>query len=165
MNAAKREVFEIWVGAGIAVGLIVFVSLILGPARFEDGRYDVTAQFSSADGLSVGGLVRAAGVPVGEIKELHLDENFRAVAVLRIDDSVELDAEASASIVTDGLFGAKFIQLDVGASDLRIRDGGQIAFTEDSLILDDLLELIISQAKKAKQARREAGGAATEDRP
>jgi phospholipid/cholesterol/gamma-HCH transport system substrate-binding protein len=159
MNAAKREIFETWIGAAIIAGLVAVVLLVFGPTRFGDGTYSVTARFSRADGLSVGSIVQAAGVPVGKIEELRLDENFRAIAVLRIDDSVELDSDATAAILTDGLFGQKFIQLDIGGGDTVIGDGQEIAYTEDSLVLDDLLELIIS---RAKQARKGTGDAATE---
>lgn len=140
-------------------GLVVIVLLVFGPNRFSDGTYSVTARFSRADGLSTGSIVQAAGVPVGKIEELRLDENFRATAVLRIDGGVELDSDATASILTDGLFGQKFILLDIGAGDSIIGDGQEISFTEDSLVLDDLLELIIS---RAKQARTGTGGTATE---
>ena len=162
MNAAKREIFEIWIGVGIVTVLVLFMVLVFGPSGFSDGNYSITARFSRADGLSTGGMVRAAGVPVGQIEELRLDENFRAVVVLRIDDGVVLDSEATASIVTDGLFGQKFIQLDIGGSDAVIGEGEEIIFTEDSLVLEDLLELIIS---RAKQLRRAAAGAKTENQP
>lgn len=162
MNAAKREVFEIWIGAAMIAGLVAIVMLVFGPNRFSDGTYVVTARFSRADGLAAGGIVQAAGVPVGKIEELRLDKNYRAIAVLRIDDSVELDSDATAAILTDGLFGQKFIQLDIGGGEAVIGDGQEISFTEDSLVLDDLLELIIS---RAKQARAGTGGAATESRP
>ena len=150
MNAAKREILETWIGAAMSAGLIFVIVLVFGPFRFGDNSYEVIARFSRADGLAVGSMVRAAGVPVGQIEELRLDENFRAVAVLRIDKGVELDTEATASIVTDGLFGQKFIQLDGGGSDAVIGNGQEIAFTEDSLVLEDLLELIISRAKQAR---------------
>ena len=162
MNAAKRELFETWIGAAIIAGLVVVILLVFGPTRFSDGTYSVTARFSRADGLSTGGIVQAAGVPVGKIEELRLDKDFRAIAVLRIDSNVELDSDATAAIVTDGLFGQKFIQLDIGGGESVIGDGQEIAFTEDSLILDDLIELIIS---RAKQARSSTGGAATESKP
>lgn len=162
MNAAKRELYEIWIGAAMFAALVIVVTLVFGPDRFGDGNYEVIARFSRADGIAAGSSVQAAGVPVGEIKELRLDENFRAVAVLRIDDSVELDSDTTASIVTDGLFGDKFVQLDVGAGEATIGDGQEIAFTEDSLVLDDLLELIIS---RAKEARSRPDGAATESKP
>ncbi len=162
MNAAKREIYETWIGAGIVAILVLIVVLVFGPGSLRDGSYQILARFSQADGLSTGGMVRAAGVPVGQITELRLDENFRAIVVLDIDNDVVLDAEATASIVTDGLFGQKFIQLDIGGSDAVIGEGQEIAFTEDSLVLEDLLELIISQAK---QARRKAADAPTESQP
>jgi phospholipid/cholesterol/gamma-HCH transport system substrate-binding protein len=160
MNAAKREIFETWIGAAMIVGLVAIVFLIFGPNRFNDSTYEITARFSRADGLSTGSIVRAAGVPVGKVEELRLDKNFRATAVLSIDKGVELDSDATASIVTDGLFGQKFIQLDIGAGEAIIGAGQEIAFTEDSLVLDDLLGLIIS---RAKQSRTKSGGAATEN--
>jgi len=162
MNAAKRELFESWIGAAMIAGLVVIVLLVFGPNRFSDGTYEITARFSRADGLSAGSIVQAAGVPVGKVEELRLDDNFRAIAVLRIDKGVELDSDATASIVTDGLFGEKFILLDIGAGEAILGDGQEISFTEDSLVLDDLLELIIS---RAKQARTGTGGAATESQP
>jgi phospholipid/cholesterol/gamma-HCH transport system substrate-binding protein len=162
MNAAKREIYEIWIGAGIVTVLVLIVVLVFGANGLSDGSYQISARFSRADGLSTGGMVRAAGVPVGQIEELHLGEDFRALVVLRIDDGVVLDTEATASIVTDGLFGQKFIQLDIGGSDEVIGEGQEITFTEDSLVLEDLLELIIS---RAKQVRRKSHDAATENQP
>lgn len=162
MNAAKREIFEIWIGAGIVTVLVLFMVFVFGPNRLSDGSYNITARFSRADGLSAGGMVRAAGVPVGQIEQLRLDGDFRAVVELRIDDGVVLDSDATASIVTDGLFGQKFIQLDIGGSDAIIGAGQEITFTEDSLVLEDLLELIIS---RAKQVRGGTGGTTTESQP
>ena len=156
MNAAKRELYEIWIGAAIATGLVVVVLLVFGPTRFADGSYGVNARFNRADGLAVGGIVRAAGVPVGQIEEIRLDDNLRALVTLRIEDRVVLDSDASASIVTDGLFGSKFVQLDVGAGETNIGEGQEIAFTEDSLVLDDLLALIISRAKQARARNGDA---------
>ena len=83
----------------------LWVALVFGQSGFSDGTYEIKARFSRADGLSTGSTVRAAGVPVGQIEELRLDNNFRAVTVLRIDNGVVLDTDATASIVTDGLFG------------------------------------------------------------
>ncbi|NNE83297.1 MAG: MCE family protein [Alphaproteobacteria bacterium] len=162
MNAAKRDIYETWIGAGIVMVLVSIVVLVFGANGLGDGSYQISARFSRADGLSTGGMVRAAGVPVGQIEELRLDEDFRAIVVLRIDDGVILDTDATASIVTDGLFGQKFIQLDIGGSDDLIGEGQEITFTEDSLVLEDLLELIIS---RAKQVRRKSDDAATEKQP
>ena len=158
MNAAKRQRFEIWIGAAICTTLVLVLVLVFGPTRLNIGSYEIIARFNQADGIAPGSPVHAAGVPVGQVETLRLDESFRAVAVLRIDRGVVLDSDATASIVTDGLFGDKFVQLDIGGSDAVIGDGQEVSFTEDSLVLDDLLELII---RRARQARRSG----TEERP
>ncbi len=163
MNAAKREVIEIWIGAAITVALIAIVSLVFSSAGSGAGSYEITARFNRADGVRAGSLVRAAGVDVGQIQELSLDEDLRAIAVLRINSDVVLDTDTTASIVTDGLFGDKFVRLEVGAGDAVIGNGQEIAFTQDSLVLDDLLELIINRARQAQ--RRRASGTATESQP
>lgn len=152
MRAAKREALEIWIGTAVAAIMVVVVALVFSPLRIDDDTYRLTARFNRADGLSPGSMVQAAGIPVGKIDRLDLDQNYRAVAVLRIDRGVALDAESTAAIVTDGLFGDKFVQLDIGGSDTMLGDGDEIAFTEDSLILDDLLELIVSRAKSNRPA-------------
>ena len=162
MNAAKRAIFEPWIGAGIITGLVVIVLLIFAPGGFAKDSYEITARFNRADGIKVGDTVWAAGVPVGRIEELRLDENFRVVVLLRIDNDVVLDTDATASIITDGLFGEKFIQLDIGGGDAVIGAGKEISYTESSLVLEDLLELIIS---RAKQVRRRASDTATESQP
>ena len=72
---------------------------------------------------------------------------------MRINTDVELDSDATAAIVTDGIFGGKLIQVDIGGGEEMIEDGGAISFTEDALVLDDLLSLIISQAHAKRSAR------------
>lgn len=157
MTAAKRELLEIWVGAAIMLAIVAVLAAVFGPSPIDGGTYEVSARFSRADGLRVGSIVRAAGVPVGKVRELRLDNHFRAVADMQIDKNVELDTEATAAIVTDGLFGKKFVQLDIGGGDKMIGNGGEIAYTEGALILDDLLELIVSRARQAKGKDDEPG--------
>jgi len=44
------------------------------------------------------------------------------------------------------------VQVDIGGGDQMISDGGRISYTEDAIVIDDLLGLIISQAKSAREA-------------
>ncbi|MBT5945549.1 MAG: hypothetical protein HOG93_13115, partial [Rhodospirillaceae bacterium] len=56
------------------------------------------------------------------------------------------------AIVTDGIFGGKLVRVDIGGADRIIGDGGRISYTEDAVVLDDLLGLIVSRAKSAREA-------------
>ena len=147
-RATRREAIQIGAGAGLLIVLFLFIGWVFSGAEVaRDDRYEVVARFTRADGLSVGSPVQAAGVPVGVVSALRLDADFRAVAVLSIDKAVELDTDASAAIVTDGLFGSKFVSLDIGAGDDFIAPGGEIAFTQEAMVIEDLFRLIVARGR------------------
>lgn len=149
-SVSRRRTRDILVGMAVSAVVVAVLAVVFSPAALLDDSYEVTATFDKADGLNVGAPVRAAGIPVGEVVSLELDDRFRVRTRLRIDAATELDTEASAAIVTDGLFGAKLVQVDIGGGAGTIGDGGEIVWTADSLVLDDLLDLIIRQARAAR---------------
>ena len=152
-KSSQRELRDVTVGLGVVILVVCILVVVFGPARTSDGStMDVSAVFGRADGLHVGNPVHAAGVQIGQVANLELVQQFRVRATLRIDTAVELDTDATAAIITDGIFGGKIVQVDIGGGDQMIRDGGRISFTEDAIVLDDLLGLIISQAKSAREA-------------
>lgn len=152
MTQARREAWETAVGGIVAIVLLAVTSWVFSRDNLGSaGTYELTARFGKVDGLDVGSEIRAAGMPVGEVVGLRLDTEQRAVVVLRIDDSVEFDLDATASVVTDGLFGPKFVRIDIGGADGLIAPGGEIAFTEEAVIVEDLLQLIIERGRARQQ--------------
>ncbi len=148
MTAQRQAVVEFLTGGLLMLVLVGFVAFVFSGAKLaNDGHYDLIARFTRVDGLAVGSEVRAAGVPVGSVSALSLDENNQAIAVLRVSDIVQVDTDASAAIATDGLFGAKFVRLDIGGGDDMIAAGGEIVFTQEAMIVEDLLELIIGRGR------------------
>jgi phospholipid/cholesterol/gamma-HCH transport system substrate-binding protein len=89
-------------------------------------------------------------VVVGKIADQRLDEKFRAVLTLRLSPAVKLPADSSAAIQTDGLLGDKYVALQPGGDETDLKPGSEIAFTQDSLAVADLLEMIIDQAESAR---------------
>lgn len=55
-------------------------------------------------------------------------------------------------IETDGLFGQKYVELRPGGSDRNLKNGARISFTQDAVILEDLVALIVQRAKAAQAA-------------
>lgn len=157
VTGQRREIIEVATGSLVVAALAAFLitSYTSSGSRELDG-YDVLARYrSGVDGVSIGTDVRAAGIPVGKVADLYLDEDGRGVLVLHLVDWLELDTETSASIETDSLFGQKFVELEVGGGDDLIKPGGEIIYTESSMILDDLLDLIIQRARGRQ--REDAG--------
>jgi phospholipid/cholesterol/gamma-HCH transport system substrate-binding protein len=117
----------------------------------------IYAAFNRVDGLAVGDEVQLAGVPIGRVVAMTLQPNFRARLTLLVDDSVPVPADTSAAIHTDGLFGRKYVVLEPGGDEQLLSDGDAITFTQDSLIVGELLDLIIAEGR-AQRAPGEAFG-------
>ncbi|MEK9796793.1 MAG: MlaD family protein [Alphaproteobacteria bacterium] len=160
---ARAEVREVSVGLAVVAVLIAVLAVVFGPGSIAGAStYKVDATFGQSDGLSVGSPVRAAGVTVGNVAALALVDGFRVRVTLEIQSDVVLDTDASAAIVTDGIFGSKLVRIDIGGGEKNIPDGGVIAYTEDAVVIDDLLGLIISQARSKRAAEEAKEAEATE---
>ena len=136
--------------------IVVLVAAILfglvyakedGPRRGADAGYLLSARFNRADGIGLGSDVRLSGVSVGKVVEQRLAPDFRAILTVRIAANIKLTADTAAAIQTDGLLGAKYIELKPGGDDAVLTPGQEIAYTQDSMVLEDLVDMIIQQAK------------------
>ncbi len=152
---------EIIVGGAAMAGLFLLFALSSGGGKVSadgGGDYSVLATFNRIDGLFEGDDVRMGGVRIGTVVGLSLDENFRAVVNLRISDDVKLPTDTSAAIHTDGLFGNKYIVLEPGGEETFLQPGEAIIFTQDAMIVGELLELIINQGKARKKEQQQKTG-------
>jgi phospholipid/cholesterol/gamma-HCH transport system substrate-binding protein len=143
-----RDGREILVGMAAFVTLVFALGLSYGAGRLKPaGGYALTATFNRVDGLSVGDDVRLSGMKVGGVERQLLDDNYRALVTFRITSDVKLPTDTAAAIHTDGLFGTKFVILDPGGEDATLEPGGNISFTQDAVLVDELLELVIAEGK------------------
>ena len=137
----SRSLVETLLGAvvlAVAIGFVVFAYTRSGVATVSG--YEVSAAFNRVDGISNGSDVRIGGIKVGTVIERTLDpETFRAVLRMSIDETVVLPTDSSAAVMSDGLLGGKFIDLQPGAEEILIKDGGRIAYTQSSLLLEELI--------------------------
>jgi phospholipid/cholesterol/gamma-HCH transport system substrate-binding protein len=105
-----------------------------GPSGFR-----LIATFDEIGDLKPHAAVVVAGVKIGEVVSIELDEFLRANCVLDIDPALELDVETSASIKTAGLLGEKFVALEPGSSDDMLEAGGEISRTESAISIESLI--------------------------
>jgi phospholipid/cholesterol/gamma-HCH transport system substrate-binding protein len=147
------EIREILVGS-IALVVLVAVAVVsfMRSEIADGGTYDIKASFARIDGLVAGNEVRMGGIKIGTVAGEELTETFRAALTLRLASSVKLPRDTSAAIHTDGLFGSKYIELEPGGDMESIQPGGSITMTQDSVVVEDLLDLIIGEAKSKRAA-------------
>lgn len=150
----NREIKEIAVGAVALLALALLLIIVYGGADKEAraglANYRILATFNRVDGLSVGDEVLVSGIQVGRVQSMELDADFRARVTLLIERGVGLPIDSAAAIHTDGLFGSKFVVLDPGGDETMLEDGGFIEFSQDSVVVTDLLDLIISEGKAVR---------------
>jgi phospholipid/cholesterol/gamma-HCH transport system substrate-binding protein len=136
---------ETGVGIFLVVGLIClgFLSVKLGEVNlFGTRSYTVKARFANISGLKEGATVEIAGVQVGKVAKIDL-EDYEAVVEMEIAPDVKLQEDSIASIRTQGIIGDKFIKIKVGGSDDYIEDGGEITETESAIELEELVSKYI----------------------
>ncbi len=129
-----------------AVGLIMLVALaaigIKASFGAYDGGYRIHGTFAAAgQGLLAGSDVDVRGVNVGEVASIRLVDT-KAQITLRIDDGVQIPADAQAVIRPKTLFGEKFVDIVPGPTELDgpyLSDGGEITKTLGGFELEQVL--------------------------
>ncbi|MFN8626485.1 MAG: outer membrane lipid asymmetry maintenance protein MlaD [Candidatus Binatia bacterium] len=137
-SAVRDFVVGLFVLAGL--GAIAYLSMSVGNLSFRRaGSMVLFADFDETGGLKARAPVVISGVKVGQVDSITLDKDYRARAKLALDDSLKLPIDTSASIVTAGVLGDRYISLQLGGDDKELKSGDEIRFTESAVLLERLL--------------------------
>jgi len=142
MYGKKTEIsVGLFMMAGIAC--LVYLSVRLGSVDlFGSDTYMVSAKFGSIEGLEVAASVEIAGVPVGKVKKITLEEN-EALVEMEIKKGTRISDDTIASIRTKGIIGDKFIKLSPGGSEDLLGDKGALMDTESAISMEELVSKYI----------------------
>lgn len=138
----NNRTIEFLVGCFVLVGLgaVLYLALQVGSARFfGDDSYLLDARFSSASGVNPGSRIEIAGVRVGTVKDVVLNEDFFAIVTLELPQTLVLDDDTIASVKTAGLIGDRYIDLSPGGSGFPLEPGDVIVDTESALDIESLI--------------------------
>jgi phospholipid/cholesterol/gamma-HCH transport system substrate-binding protein len=132
---------ELAVGLFVLAGILCLGYLSVKLARMEvlggDG-YQIYAIFSNTGGLKEGASVAIAGVEVGRVKAITI-EDYEAKVALTLKKGLEIQEDAIASVKTKGLIGEKYVQITPGGSEEIIQPGGSILETEPAMDIEQLI--------------------------
>lgn len=138
----NNRTIEFLVGCFVLVGLlaVLYLAIQVGGARFfGSDSYELQARFSSASGVNPGSRIEIAGVPVGTVKDISLNDTYYAIATLELPNHIQLDDDTIASVKTAGLIGDRFIELSPGGSGFALEPGDMIVDTESALDIENLI--------------------------
>lgn len=150
-NFTKEELKNFFIGLTvIAVCLLLSVVYKIQKNAWEgqdDSDYTLYATFNRTDGLVIGDKVRMAGIDVGRVIDSKLDDNFRATLSFNIDSDVKIPDDSSVSIVSSGIMGSKYVEIDPGGSEDFFAPDDEFVYTQDAMVLEELIERVISIGK------------------
>ncbi len=114
---------------------------VFGQLRFEKAK-EYRAHFANVTGLEVNDFVRIAGVEVGKVKTIGVNDDGTLTVDFTADDSVVLTEGSRAVIRFDDLIGGRYLALTEGAGGTGRLEAGDtipLAQTEPALDLDALI--------------------------
>ena len=145
MNMVK---LEIMVGTFMIIGMLClgYISIKLGKMELGGGDYyTISAGFDSVSGLKPGARVEVAGVEVGKVDRITLDDKSgdQALTFLKIKNGIKITDDVIASVRTSGIIGDKFIKLKPGGSDRMLKNNDKIRETESAIDIEELVSKFI----------------------
>jgi phospholipid/cholesterol/gamma-HCH transport system substrate-binding protein len=132
----RLGVFTAVCAVGTFALIMVFAQLRFTPASTYN------AKFANVSGLAKGQFVRVAGVEVGKVGRIVVNDDNTATVEFTADDSVPMTEGTRALIRYDNLVGDRYLELQEGAGGVRrLRPGDTIPVqrTEPALDLDALI--------------------------
>lgn len=136
-----KTALETIVGALVILVAVVFLSYAYSGSNIREiDGYDLKARFANVDGIGMGSEVRVGGIKVGQVAELEIDpKTYEAVLTLQLRDDVKLPEDSTAAVVSAGLLGSKYIDLQPGGMEDNLGAGDEISFTQSSVNFESLL--------------------------
>ncbi len=119
------------VGVVITLGLLVLLVAVFfagGIEKIFSQKVDLKVQFQDVRGLRIGAPVWIFGTEVGSVRKIDLDRLSGALVTISLQKSVQgfIKKDARASIMTMGLLGDKYIELNIGSPKAESLERGEV---------------------------------------
>ncbi|HUA69326.1 MAG TPA: MlaD family protein [Candidatus Saccharimonadales bacterium] len=113
----------------VAIAAVVVIETLNGWQFYQHG-YRLSALFDTVQDLKVGDSVKMAGVEIGRVEKIAL-ENNKVRVTMRLNGDAVVKTDSLAAIKFTGLMGQNFVSIDFGTPDApRATDGTVLATVE-----------------------------------
>jgi phospholipid/cholesterol/gamma-HCH transport system substrate-binding protein len=113
-----KNTLETRLGIFVALAVIAAVLILETIGGVESLRrgYHLNAEFNTVQELKVGDRVKMAGVEVGRVEKITLDEtNNKVLVMMKLHQKVIVRTDSTATVKFTGLLGQNFIAVDFGS--------------------------------------------------
>lgn len=149
----QRSKYDFWVGLFVIIGILAIVFLALKVGNLANLSFEKTyvfeAQFSNIGSVTSGSPVKSAGITVGKVRSVWLDNTTQqAIATIEIESKHEFTQDSSLKIVTSGLLGDEFIAIASGIEPVSLEEASKnkdflLTRTQPSVSIADTLASIM----------------------
>jgi phospholipid/cholesterol/gamma-HCH transport system substrate-binding protein len=158
MNRSPTRDFIVGLFVLVGLGAIAYLSVSIGGFSLRGpGGLRLYAQFDEIGGLKVRAPVVIAGVKVGQVESIRLAKDYRARVDMALESGLKLPIDTSASIVTAGLLGDRYISLQLGGEDQDLKPGDELRYTESAVLLERLIGKLIYSTGSGGQSTGSSG--------
>jgi phospholipid/cholesterol/gamma-HCH transport system substrate-binding protein len=142
------------VGLFVLVCLAVVAGLVwkFGKLSPSTGRrYPLVVTFENVSGLIPDANVMYAGVSVGKVREIKLDDTgkFRALVTLGISEGTKIRRDAKFVINQSGLLGDRYVDIVPGAGDAEPLKPGETVAGTTSVDLTEVIRSVVDVLHQA----------------
>jgi phospholipid/cholesterol/gamma-HCH transport system substrate-binding protein len=156
----KKKSTEVWVGIFVVVGIILLILMTLKIEKFQFGKrfgYPLNIYFNSAAGLAQNSQVRVAGVRVGDVENVAL-ENGKAKVTFRIPPHIILYKDAKAYLKSEGFLGEKYVEITPGTpTQPKVESGGLIEQGSPAMDVEQFLTKVSDAGEDIKEMIKPVG--------
>ncbi len=140
MSVLGAVEFKVGLLVAVVAGLVAFMSMqVSEKSNYLGGSRKAWFVVSDASGLVKNSGVKMAGINIGIIKDIRLQNGLARVDMV-LDADVPLTNSARIEIRANGILGDKHIEVVAGdENDLVLEEGGQIFYVEDRGSIQALL--------------------------
>ena len=146
---AKKVVLSV-IAYSIAIGFIAVTCKFFHKLKKPE-FYTVVAEIKKTDGLKNGALVRMSGLDIGTVADLVLLPNFSVRVIMHIENEYKIPDDSAVAIWTDGILGAKYMEVMAGGSMVNMNDGDEFEMTQDSVNFSEILAMGLEEFKKSNE--------------
>ena len=159
----KRNTLETILGAVVIIVAVGFLFFGYQSAEPAGSGYVLHANFSATGGLKPGDDVRISG----SVSGLELETgSYLARVTMDVDSALKLPEDSSALISSDSLLGGRYLEIQPGAMEDTLENGGEIIYTQAPQNLEQLLGQFIFSVQDEKEENGDStSSAAPSDAP
>ncbi|MFN8673807.1 MAG: MCE family protein [Candidatus Sericytochromatia bacterium] len=121
----------------VAAGILGYMTLSVGKFQFGPVT-NIKVVFDSASGIVKDANVMVAGVEIGKVKKIHLEDN-KAVMDVTLNENIKVSKNVKAVVRAKSLLGEKFVEFIPTKSEDYLKEGDVVKNTVTPVEIDQLI--------------------------